>query len=211
MQEYNWNQLFNVGYITGTMPEDVMTVIRQEIKEIQSDFSKATLHTYELAGQIKHEYLLFKSKKMIESALIPYIYEYDRIFNYIEHLSFLTKNVPFKLHDVWVNYQQKTEYNPIHNHSGFMSFTLWVNIPYDMKDERLASPGANSNNNRAGNFVFHYMDATSIFRNSDFPISKELENKFILFPSSMLHSVNPFYSSDDYRISVAGNFRFDVG
>jgi hypothetical protein len=29
----------------------------------------------------------------------------------------------------------------------------------------------------------------------------------MLFPSKLKHGVNPFYTSDDYRISISGNIR----
>jgi hypothetical protein len=29
----------------------------------------------------------------------------------------------------------------------------------------------------------------------------------ILFPAKMMHTVYPFYSSDDFRISISGNLR----
>ena len=35
-----------------------------------------------------------------------------------------------KLHNLWVNYQKKNQYNPIHVHSGVVSFVIFVDIPY---------------------------------------------------------------------------------
>ena len=32
----------------------------------------------------------------------------------------------------------------------------------------------------------------------------------IIFPACVNHGVYPFYTSDDYRVSVAGNFKFDI-
>jgi hypothetical protein len=32
---------------------------------------------------------------------------------------------------------------------------------------------------------------------------------FVLFPATLQHSVAPFYTSDGYRISVAGNLDFE--
>jgi hypothetical protein len=40
------------------------------------------------------------------------------------------------------------------------------------------------------------------------PVDKTWENVIVLFPAGLTHSVSPFYSSDDYRISVAGNIKF---
>jgi len=43
-------------------------------------------------------------------------------------------------------------------------------------------------------------------RSHDLPVDKSYEKKLLLFPATMRHSVYPFYTSDDYRISVSGNF-----
>jgi hypothetical protein len=37
-----------------------------------------------------------------------------------------------------------------------------------------------------------------------------MENTLLLFPAKLTHAVYPFYSSDDYRISVSGNVVFKV-
>ena len=39
------------------------------------------------------------------------------------------------------------------------------------------------------------------------PVDKTYEGTIVMFPSEMLHAVYPFYTSDDYRISVSGNLR----
>ena len=39
-------------------------------------------------------------------------------------------------------------------------------------------------------------------------VDKSKEGYFVIFPSNLNHQVFPFYSSDDYRITVAGNINF---
>ena len=51
----------------------------------------------------------------------------------------------------------------------------------------------------AGNLATHFIET-----------GKKLEGSAFLFPSRMNHCVYPFYTSDDYRISIAGNYRFRV-
>ena len=36
-------------------------------------------------------------------------------------------------------------------------------------------------------------------------VDNEYEGKIMMFPSSLVHCVYPFYTSDDYRISLSGN------
>ena len=48
---------------------------------------------------------------------------------------------------------------------------------------------------------------TSCLKIREYNISadEKYENTLMVFPSSLYHSVNPFYTSDEYRISVSGN------
>ena len=46
----------------------------------------------------------------------------------------------------------------------------------------------------------------SIFLNVD----KSFEGKMLMFPSKQMHAVNPFYTSDGYRITVSGNLKIKV-
>ena len=123
----------------------------------------------------------------------------------------LTKNVPISLNQCWVNYQQKAEFNPPHSHSGYLSFVIWMKVPYDSDKEINAGPGTESNIKLNGQFTFYYVNSLGQMSTEYIPIDKTMENQFILFPSCIYHSVHPFYSSDDYRISVAGNFYLNVG
>jgi hypothetical protein len=116
------------------------------------------------------------------------------------------KNKQIYLKDVWVNFQKKTEFNPPHTHDGLFSFVIWINVPYYIKDEHDKSPGKYSIENLAGCFQFQYLDTLGSICMHSIPADKTYENTLIIFPSKMVHSVFPFYSSDDYRISISGNF-----
>ena len=136
--------------------------------------------------------------------------EYDRQFNYIHTVNILTDNLPITLSNVWVNFQKKHEFNPIHNHSGVLSFVIWIKIPYQREQENLISPGKDSIYDLAGKFTFHYYNMLGDIASFDMDENIFKENTMILFPSKLNHSVFPFYSSDEYRISISGNFRFQV-
>ena len=44
-------------------------------------------------------------------------------------------DVELYLHDLWVNYQYKHEFNPYHFHGGMYSFVIWMKIPTDWKEQ----------------------------------------------------------------------------
>ena len=123
------------------------------------------------------------------------------------HTTILDKksNVDLRLESAWVNFQKKGEFNPMHNHTGMYSFVLWYKIPYFSSIEEKASPGRKSNNNLAGKFEFIYSNILGSVTGAMIDVDRQWEGQILLFPSMLNHTVYPFYSSDEYRISIAGN------
>ena len=205
------NHFPNLGYLRFNFSEFDLEPVKKEIFIIKENFKKAIKHNKDLAGHIKHEYLLNSSIECIENLMHPLIKIYDEQFNSyvsiaVNNYGNDTKPKKIILDKVWVNFQKKHEFNPIHSHRGVLSFVIWLEIPFLMEDELMLSPGRLSNDNIAGHFNFHYINSIGEIVGSTIPADKSFEKNVILFPSSMKHSVAPFYSSDDYRISVAGNF-----
>ena len=129
----------------------------------------------------------------------------------------------------WVNLQKKYEYNPPHVHAGELSFIYWCKVPYTTKSETNAAPspqanaisGAKSTLNGATYFVFNrdawYLEhpGKTIQPGDSYganlvtlPVTKKWEGIFCIFPSYQMHGVNPFYSSDECRVSYSANVTF---
>lgn len=226
----NITTLTSLQYLSGTIPKSLYDEIYTEIKAMMDDnFKSSTSYEKVLAGKIKREYILPNSANSIEQFMQqtaplywkvgkredlakrthivqPAVLKKDGSFDY-------SKSNPLK--DVWVNFQERYEYNPIHKHSGDLSFVIWIKIPYDIEKERKKfNDRIKVNNSQSSAFIFTYvdpfnenLDAASLISEYRIPIDKSYEGKFILFPSILLHSVTPFYTSKDYRISVAGNLK----
>jgi hypothetical protein len=203
-------QFPNVGVITGILSEQDLAPIKKEILEIQNNFNQAKKNNNQLVGNIKKEFVLTKSKDHINRLLEPYIWEFDREFKYPSSVAVLNKDCLLTLNSVWVNFQEKHEFNPTHSHSGILSFVIWINIPYLIQDEIENSPGSESRNPLAGHFTFHYTNSLGKICHQDIKADSTMENHFFLFPAELNHSVSPFYTTDKYRISVSGNFKFQI-
>ena len=210
--QYNITNLKNYGAISAKFSESDLAPIKNEINNIQNNFELYEKQKYnkELAGNIKREYQLVKSKDYTEQLLIPLVSAYDKEFDYLKDFNISTGSVPIILHRCWVNFQKKYEFNPAHSHGGILSFVIWTNVPYDMEEERKLSPGAKSNFDMAGKFSFLYNDTVGGIKSCNIPVDKSVENNIVIFPSNFLHMAYPFFSSDGYRISVSGNFKLDV-
>lgn len=203
--------LDNIGLTLADLTEEDLFPIKEEIKNIQKDFSKYKKANGELAGNIEREFFLSNEiKKYTNDLLLPYLSGYDNCFAYTQNTKIFPHNVKVELDKLWVNYQKKYEFNPSHNHSGLFSFVIWIQVPYHMRDEMKNNSSKNSNKNCPGHFEIHYCNTLGKICDFKIPVDKSMENKMLLFPSEMYHSVYPFYTSNEYRISVSGNFSFKI-
>ena len=211
--KYNIVEFKNYGFLISKFSEEQLIPIKTEINNLEKsmDSHDDKKHNNHLAGNIKREYTLTDCKRYTENLIIPLLQEYDREFAYLENFDTLNKPVPIILDGLWVNFQKKYEFNPIHKHDGLFSFALWLNVPYNMEDEHEVSPGKYSNYNSAGMFSMLYNDTMGGIKAYDIPVDKTMENSIVIFPSKFYHCVYPFFSSDGYRISVSGNFKLKTG
>ena len=82
---------------------------------------------------------------------------------------------------------------------------MWVQIPYDLKKELALENCKNSNSPENALFNFYFPNINRKIISAPIYVDKDYEGTMILFPSCLDHGVNPFYTSDDYRISISGN------
>ena len=200
----------NFGYFLIDLKEEQLSVVKNEITEIQNNKDTADSISKAVDGHVSGTYRLHKSISNLESLVMPYFIDYDRHYNFIaSNHSLFTDNVNIIMNDAWVSFQNKHEFNPAHRHPGVMSFVIWIDIPYTRKDEEKSSYGE-SKVNRAGAFTMYYNNSVGDIITEDILLDNNCNNKMILFPSKIKHSVSPFYSTDKTRVSVAGNFFFDT-
>ena len=106
-----------------------------------------------------------------------------------------------------MNYQRKNEFNQLHYHSDIAVFVLYVSIPYKIEDELQQPSDKVIYPPKASLFEFVYSKIDGEIHQQNLHIDKSWEGTVIMFPAYMLHQVYPFYTSNDYRISIAGNVR----
>ena len=190
-----------------------------------NDFKQASKQAYgvtrnnqNLAGNIKHEYKIYNyisedTKSWLKKTASNYFLNHSSLQKTYERRysnnTEIRVNPNFTFTDeVWVNFQKKYEFNPIHNHAGVISWVLWLDIPYDIEEEKAKGPGATSNSNTPGHFIFVFNDQHSIIT-IEIPADKKYNGRILFFPSTQCHCVHPFYTSDDYRVSISGNLLLD--
>lgn len=199
------------GYLKLKLPKEYFDRIKRKVKETVKNKNNKINNI--LAGNISNSFNLDDKKWFEESLITPCISIYNKAFNKFSeefNPAILNKDCKFYLDRLWVNFQKKNEFNPIHNHSGLYSFVIWVKIPYDCKKEYDVSFVKHSNSPSAGKFSFIYLSSLGRISAHAFELNKDYEGTMVFFPSQLQHVVYPFYSSNKERISISGNVMLDV-
>jgi hypothetical protein len=194
--------LNNFGFLESQIPESLFTSLKKECIFAEKNNKKFISHIqgpYQpLHYQVMENYTILKKYILNLTSL------YNKIFPEIHNVKLFTNDLPLTTSPFWINYQKKYEFLPNHNHDGVLSFVIWVNIPYENKNE--------SNNNKyskAGCFEFTYLNIFGKFFNHSIKLSKKDSGKIIMFPSLLQHCVYPFFTSNEVRISISGNVIFN--
>ena len=204
------NPLISVGYLSVDVPSDVMAAIKIDIQDmLNTDFQNVQQVNKRLYGAIEKEYRLNTSSNLVSKFACAVAREY---WKFTSEKNNFNKN--HFVNNIWVNFQKKYEFNPLHSHmSCDLSFVLWVKIPYNLELEKKMSHVCNSNmfNDETTAFTFLYPDPYNPdgISKKILQIDSNYEGKMIVFPSSLQHIVYPFFTSDEYRISVAGNIELE--
>jgi hypothetical protein len=175
----------------------------------------------DLAGHISHSYAIDDPQNLIIRNIFNYLNnsgsyiknEIRRVYDKIENGRGSTNfDLEPYVKNMWVNFQKKGEFQPIHNHNGIFSFVIWMDIPYHWKDEaNLPFSKTNTKFTPGGNFSFLFTDGISkTIKSHDIPMSPNLNGYCCFFPSHLAHQVYPFYTSDKDRISISGNINLKM-
>ena len=201
MKNFYTGTLKNYDYLGTEFTPNELAPIWNEVSQLQNDFESGSKYNRYLAGNLDLEFRLVQSESYISDLMMPVAHQY--VSEYYENTN------PSKLYldSSWVNFQKKYEFNPPHNHHSLLSFVIWLQIPYTIEEELRARPAVPSERNFSGQFMFHYPNVLGEMYHYNIPADKQYTNLAMIFPGSLTHSVSPFYSSDNFRISVSGNFK----
>ena len=201
---FKHNHLPNIGLTQGAISREIYQALNKEIVDIHTNDQGIEKMNPALAGQITKEYKITKSRQLLDPFLEEMGRAYQKKWNYYPKEN--PNNNKLTVESVWVNMQKKLEVNPLHNHDGTLSFVAWLHVPFKLEDERNMENCKNSRTvELASTFQFVYTTALGTISNCPMFVESGWEAKIVMFPSRLLHIVYPFQTSDDYRISIAGN------
>ena len=159
-----------------------------------------------LAGQLSEEYEIKDRSGEFESWLAT-CSTTGNVYQSWKEMVVLNENAPIMLSNLWVNYQKKHEFNPMHNHGGLFSFVIFINVPYDLEEEDKFFP--EKKDPKTSRLCFVMNSPMGVPEEVAIPVDKGFEGKMILFDAKLPHMVYPFYTSDGERITASGNVVYE--
>jgi len=195
--EFECVELFKDTIQFNRAPDELSKKILKEYNSYNSNEKEDARHG--LAGDLSEEYY-FPKINTVEDIRNFFIEDLSNRFGLpIKYISFAEK-VPgtekyFELEQLWVNEMKANEHNPLHKHTGVLSFVWYLDIPEEIREECYDQK---SNSRSRG--LIQFLSMTS---NDQIRLNPRTNDVFI-FNSLQRHEVYPFYSNNK-RISMAGN------
>ena len=187
----------NVGWLEKKLSDQEMDYLWKCIDNKKGD------HRSKLAGNISESYLLMdRGDWFWLNTLKPLCAKYKKEFYNLGDDLGIPCNHPYYLHSWWVNYQNQTDFNPVHTHGGIYSFVIWLKIPIEHEEQNKDNI---SNMKLRSSFQFNYTDILGNISQYSYDLNKSWEGIMLFFPSQLQHQVYPFYNCDEERISISGN------
>lgn len=200
MKELSYCSPPNLGWLVGRLDDEEMDFLRSAIEKGGED------HKSSLAGNLSRSYTLKdEGDWFFKRVLILLIETYSNVFTDLGSIVPVSKSIPYHLSSFWCNFQKQGEFNPTHDHTGIYSFAIWVKNPVRYEDQAKLPLAKGSNTPVVSSFQFHYLTLVGRSEDYTYPQSPEQEGTILFFPSSLRHSVFPFFNSEEERVSISGN------
>jgi len=159
-----------------------------------------------LVGHIEKSFKIEDKNDIFwKEVLLPHLNHYGQTFNHDHTKIPMDGKYETFLDTLWVNYQNKHEFNPFHDHGGIYSFAIWMKIPTYHKEQNELSNTTDNDYSINSTFQFQYINTLGDVLTCTYQMNPDMEGTMVFFPAKMQHGVHPFYECDEQRISIAGN------
>jgi hypothetical protein len=195
--------LENPGIVITDIPKSVYANLKDSIAlQIQNRNKFAALKNV-----VHHTVMGIEESIQINVPNDTKIYLEDFAKKFYEHYN-MSHTGNISLQGTWLNLQKKHEFRPYHVHyQTDLSFVIYYQVPYLIEDEDNHPNHRGANIFRNGRIEFLWYNLIGKPQYYAVPADKKFEGKMLIFPSLLYHMVYPFYTSDEYRITLAGNIK----
>ena len=176
-------------------------IIKRLLKD-GNKLRKKDSYNKKLAGHLNHQFL-FKpeTQNWFYKEITPILNAYREGHSNFHGLQNLTIELDFN--DLWINFMEAGDFNPLHTHGGDYSFVLFLDVPKQLKKEQKEFEGTST---PPGSLMFEYTQQAKPRWATTGTAIKPQTGDFFMFPALLQHWVAPFKSKVT-RISVSGNLR----
>jgi hypothetical protein len=197
-------QPYHHGWIESILDEEQVDFLWERIEKSEDDVKD------KLAGNISSSREITDDGDgyFLNQVLLPHVEMYRNMNSGMDPLPVpVNEEIELYIHDLWVNHQYQTEFNPYHFHGGMYSFVIWMKIPTDWREQNQLPflDGMREEDKKPSIFEFQYLDMLGNIKHYGYRLDKSMEGHMLFFPARLMHTVYPFYNCDEDRISVAGN------
>lgn len=171
------------------------------IKRLHKD-GKKELQSYHknLAGHVKRQVKYNDdTTDWFYQQIQPVIDTYRQ--GHLQYHGLTKREVKIGYEDLWINFMQPGDFNPLHTHAGDYSFVVFVDIPKSLKKEQDAFEGTSA---KPGSLMFEFTQQAKPKWAMTGQAFKPRTGDMIIFPALLQHWVLPFKSKCT-RVSVSGN------
>lgn len=213
--EIKWDKIPKFFILETFIPTNIVDDINIHLDNLINDEKKVD-NSHKLVGQIRngyqlaldHEDLNYKEfSGLIKALCNQYLVRYSQ-----ELSDKIWENSKITFDQIWSVHSYTGDYNPIHDHGTRsvtgLSFICWTKIPDSIQSSPELGDLKNASGNADGYLNFIFGDGGSRLSYELKPPQlksvKPVIGKVLIFPSWLLHSVNPF-ESDGERRTISGN------
>ena len=112
-----------------------------------------------LVGHIEKSFKIEDKNDIFwKEVLLPHLNHYGQTFNHDHTKIPMDGKYETFLDTLWVNYQNKHEFNPFHDHGGIYSFAIWMKIPTYHKEQNELSNTTDNDYSINSTFQFQYIN-----------------------------------------------------
>ena len=171
----------NIGIVEGSLTEKIVGELWSAVENAKNE--PVSLKG-SLAGNITESLVLDHSARILKdftTEVLPgFIKLYLEKFGGppVKYISLKTNDYNFVLDKLWVNFQNKHEFNPLHDHSGALSFVIWMRIPTSHKKQAELPHIKDANVKQfVSNFCFNYVDILGNLKTFAYGMEKSMEGR----------------------------------
>ena len=172
------------------------SLLKEDVRALSKicNANKKIKHNHNLAGAIKDEYVI-QDMDSVGSIFKKYMKNFSDVHQHWYNFTFKS----FEFTSIWTNFMKAGEYNPPHTHENCnFSSVFFIDVPDKIaKEDKSETKGT-----KPGQLEFLITPNLPGYISSY--VVTPVTGDFFIFPSTLMHYVNPFKSKVT-RVTMAAN------